>query len=225
MKQFERIIFSLIFVFIGIFRSNGQDVDGKTSFLLAGVSMAIPKNHKLSLYGAYSPTDKTSAFVIWPTFKAGKYFSFTPAYTYLSTKLDNGHHAVESQFLPSVTISIPLAKKWSLTDRNMYFYRLRKDAGDLSFYRNRLGITHRFELFKKQTSVFVHDEIFLNLDNGTVSRNRVIAGGDIKLFKFLTPQLMYMYQTDKVLGNRHLVFFIFTVPLENYSVFNTKKKV
>ncbi|SFH06382.1 DUF2490 domain-containing protein [Pedobacter insulae] len=223
-KQLGNTLLLWACILIGISKSNAQDVDGKTSFILTGVSTDIPKNHKLALYGAYSPTDNTTAFVVWPTLKVNKYLSFTPGYTFLDTKTDNGSHLIENQILASGTVTIPLWDKWAITDRNMYFHRFRKDAGDLSFYRNRLGVTHRFQVAKKQASASLYNEFFLNLDNGSLSRNRIIVSGDIKLTKWLTTQVMYMYQTDKVLGNRQLAFLIITVPLENYGLFNKKNK-
>ncbi|WP_144428893.1 hypothetical protein [Chryseobacterium sp. StRB126] len=50
-----------------------QDIDAKSSFLVAGVSVNIPKNNKLLLYGGYSPTDNIKAIVFQPNFKINKY--------------------------------------------------------------------------------------------------------------------------------------------------------
>lgn len=186
--------------------------------MVAGVSMDIPKNNKLLLYGGYSPTDNIKAFVALPNLKVHPYITLTPGYTYVKVEPENSAAVVENQILAMATVAIPIAKNWTLADRNMYFHRFRKGLDDLFFYRNRLGVIHRATLFKKQVSLFLHDEVFLNLRNGQFTRNRIIFGGDIQLFKWLTPQVMYMYQSDKVLGNRHLGWVIFTVPLENYGV-------
>jgi len=207
------------FLFFCVFQqAQAQDIDGVSSFFVGGVSMDIPKHNKLLLYGGFSPSDKIKAFLVLPNFKINKYLTLTPGYTYVNIDLDNGSKLVEHQFLGMATLAFPIAKNWTLADRNMYFYRFRTDD-DLSFYRNRLGIIHKTELFKKQVSIFLHDEIYLNLDNGRFTRNRVVLGGDIKLLKWLTPQVMFMYQSDRATGNKILGWLIFTVPLENLGIF------
>jgi len=58
--------------------------------------------------------------------------------------------------------------------------------------------------------------VYFGLDNGQFVRNRMVLGSDIKLFKWLTPQVMCMLQSDKGSGNRILGWLVFTVPLENF---------
>lgn len=220
MKVKLKLVSIFIFIISSINYLSSQDIDSKSSFLVAGISMNIPKNNRFLLYGGYSPTDNVKAIVALPNFKINKYLTLTPGYTFVNVKPEGGSTLIEHQILAMATVSVPIVKNWTIADRNMYFYRFRKRLEDLSFYRNRLGITHKTELLKKELSIYLHDEIFLNLDNGVLSRNRIILGGEIKLLKWLSPQLMYMYQSDKVTGNRHLGWIIFTVPLENFGLFN-----
>jgi len=117
-----------------------QDIDGVHSFLVGGVSVSIPKNNKLLLYGGFSSTDNVKAFVALPNFKVNKYLSLTPGYTFVNVEPDNHPQFFEHQLLGIATVSLPLSNKWTLADRNMYFYRFRQNADDLSFYRNRLGL-------------------------------------------------------------------------------------
>lgn len=204
-------------------RLKAQDIDGVHSFMVAGVSMDIPKNNKLLLYGGYSPTDNIKAFVALPNFKVHKYITLTPGYTYVNIQPENGPSVVENQILAMATVAIPVATNWTIADRNMYFHRFRKDLDDQSFYRNRLGVIHKAKLFKKVVSVFLYDEVFLSLDQVQFTRNRAIVGGDIKLLPWLTTQLMYMYQSDKTSGNRNLGWLILTVPLENFGLFKNDR--
>lgn len=199
-----------------------QDIDGVHSFLVGGVSVSIPKNNKLLLYSGVSPTDNVKAFVALPNFKVNKYLSLTPGYTFVNVEPDNQPQFFEHQLLAIATVSLPLSNKWTLADRNMYFYRFRQNADDLSFYRNRLGITHHTEILKKKINLFLQNEFYLSLDNGQFTRNRIITGGEIKLCQWLTTQLMYMYQSDKGRESRHLAWLVVTVPLENFGVFNKK---
>jgi len=202
--------------------SSAQDIDGVHSFLVGGVSINIPNSNKLLLYGGHSPTDNVKAIVALPNIRVNKYITITPGYTNVNVNLEDSPSITEHHLLAMATFAIPIAQKWTIVNRNMYFHRFRKNVDDLSFYRNRVGIIHQTQMLNKQASVFLQNEIYLNIDNGKFSRNRIIAGGDIKLFKWLTPQVMYMYQSDTLLGNRHLAWFIGTVPLENFGVFANK---
>lgn len=198
--------------------------DDVAFYSLNGVSVSIPKKHKLTVYSIYSPTDKVATVLALPTFTINKYFSFTPGYNYLLSKPGNGKTYTENQILPFLTFSYPIAKNWTLVDRNMYHHRFRnQDRPDLAFYRNRLGVVHKLNMFDKPSTVFLHNEIFINTMNGQFARNRVIAGTEIKAFKLLSPQLMYIFQTDKSVGNRNLFLLILTVPLENYGIFKKNK--
>lgn len=213
----KTILFTVFFTFSTHF-FKAQDIDGVSSFLVAGVSMDIAKNNKLLIYGGFSPTDKVKALLVLPNFRINKYLTLTPGYTHVNVDLDNGSTLVENQVLAMATLSFPLAKNWTLADRNTYFHRFRT-GDDSSFYRNRLGVIHKTEVFKKQASIFLHDEAYLSFDNGQFTRNRVILGGDIKLLKWLTLQIMMMYQSDKATGNKILGWLVFTVPLENFGIF------
>ena len=212
------LILFIPFVFVAG-QSEAQDIDGVSSFAVAGVSMNIPKSNKLLIYSGLSPTDHVKAILVLPNFRVHKYITLTPGYTYVNVDPDQGGRIEEHQFLGMATLAIPFAKNWIIADRNMYFHRFRADMHDLSFYRNRLGVIHKTEVFKKQASIFLHDEVYLSLDNGQFTRNRVILGGDIKLLKWFTPQVMLMYQSDKATGDKILAWLVFTVPLDNFGVF------
>lgn len=219
LNPFKTVAFCImLFVFLTQ-HLKAQDIDGVSSFLVAGVSMEIPKNNRMLIYTGFSPTDKVKALLVLPNFKINNYLTLTPGYTYVNVDLDNGSTVKEHQLLAMATLAFPIAKNWILADRNMYFHRFR-NGKDLSFYRKRLGITHKTEVFKKQASIFLQDEVYLSLDNnGQLTRNRIILGSDIKLFKWLTPQVMCMYQNDKVTGNKILGWLVLTVPLENFGIF------
>lgn len=198
----------------------GKAQDDVAFYSLNGVSLSIPNKHKLTVYSIYSPNDKVATLLALPTFTINKYFSFTAGYNYLVSKPGNGKTFTENQLLPHLTVSIPLTKDWTLVDRNMYHHRFRNEGrNDLAFYRNRLGVVHKLNIFNKPSILYLHNEIFVNTMIGKFSRNRIITGTEIKAFKFLSPQLMYIFQTDKGIGNRNLILLILTVPLENYGIF------
>ncbi|MGO1650625.1 MAG: hypothetical protein ACTHXT_14865 [Sphingobacterium sp.] len=90
--------FVIIFILLlGVSRLKAQDIDGVSSFLVAGVSVNIPKKNKLLFYTGYSPTDKIKAFLALPNFRVNKYLTLTPGYTYVNVDMDNGSKLVEHQ--------------------------------------------------------------------------------------------------------------------------------
>lgn len=148
-------VFSIFFLFVSHSPClSAQDIDGVSSFLVSGISMNIPKKNKLLLYTGFSPTDNVKALLVMPNFWVNKYLTLTPGYTHVNVGLDNGSTLVENQLQAMATLSFPIAKNWTIADRNTYFHRFRNDLDDLSFYRNRLGIIHRTEIFKRQVSFF-----------------------------------------------------------------------
>jgi len=153
LKTFKTAALTMMLFAFSAQHLKAQDIDGVSSFLVAGVSMNIPKNNKLLIYGGFSPTDKVKALLVLPNFRINKYLTLTPGFTHVNVDLDNGSTLVENQLLAIATLSFPIAKNWTIADRNMYFNRFRR-GDNLSFYRNRLGVIHKTELFKKQVSVF-----------------------------------------------------------------------
>ncbi|MDQ0068167.1 hypothetical protein [Chryseobacterium lathyri] len=55
-KLLKTVALTVFFTFSTQFLK-AQDIDGVSSFLVAGASMDIPKNNKLLIYGGFSPTD------------------------------------------------------------------------------------------------------------------------------------------------------------------------
>ncbi len=188
-------------------------------FLYTGVSMDIPNNNKFVFYYGYSPSDNFQSLVALPFFKISKNIQFMPGY--MMTKADEYpmFTNVQHHIMPSVILNFKLSKKFTLTDRNMWYHLFLEDAKDVNLYRNRLGLTYHTKLLDKQTDVFVYNELFNNLKNGKFFRNRIILGGSIKVTKWVTPQVWYAYQTENRIEPQHQFYLIFTVPLENFGVF------
>lgn len=61
---------------------------------------------------------------------------------------------------------------------------------------------HKTKLFNKSLTLFVHDEIYLSLKNGDFTKNRVYVGGEYRLFKWIAPQLIYIFQQNKEIKAR-----------------------
>lgn len=147
-------IVRIFILLLGVIRLKAQDIDGVSSFLVAGVGMDIPKRNKLLIYAGFSPTDNVKALLVLPNFKVNKYLILTPGYTHVNVGLENGSKIVENQLLAMATLSFPIAENWTLADRNMYFHRFRNKLDDLSFYRNRLGLSIKQKFLKSRSAFF-----------------------------------------------------------------------
>lgn len=89
-KTFKTAALTMMLFAFSAQHLKAQDIDGVSSFLVAGVSMNIPKNNKLLLYTGISPTDNVKALLVLPNFNITKHLTLTPGYTYVNVDLDNG---------------------------------------------------------------------------------------------------------------------------------------
>jgi len=193
-------------------------------YLHGGFSSSLPGNgNSFVFYYGYSPSDNFQSLIAFPFFKITKHIQFMPGY--MQTKSDNYpmFTNVHHHLMPSVILNFKLSKKFTLTDRNMWYHLFLKNTNDVNLYRNRLGLVYHTQLFKKQTNFTVYDETFWNLNKGNFFRNRVILSASIKAAKWLTPQIWYAYQNENGVLPQNQFYLIMTVPLENYGVFKKKK--
>ena len=128
----------------------------------------------------------------------------------------------EHQIMAYATFTLPISNKLSITDRNMYYYQIKNYASNTSTYRNRIGLNYKIKVKDIPVSLYAHDEIYINLENGKL-RNRVYVGSSVSL-SWLTPQLMYYMQSEKGKNNKHYWMLSLLVPLEKFGFFSGKKK-
>ena len=161
------ILLSVLYgAFFGINTMRAQDADTKKSFLTTGVSINIPKEHSITVYGGVSTSpEHTQIAMAMPNIKINKYISFMPLYVFLKSPQAHSKEAKEHQINAMLTFSLPLDKqnKWILQNRNTYLHRFIVGGEDFDFYRGRLGIVHRAKIFDKSVNFFAHDEIFIDL--------------------------------------------------------------
>lgn len=212
----KNILLSIIFIVYSSLLNAQQDSD----YISAGVSINIPKNHKIAILGGYSPTDNIQMFRIDPNFRINKYLSLSPSYMYRNYYTnENSEHQIMA--IGNLTFPISKNNKWRLSNRSMYAHRFRKQKNNNSFLRHRLGLTYRTSIFNKEFDFHLYDEIYFNLEEKLINRNQISFGTDIKL-PWLTHQILYSYQINKSTPNKHIITFTFIVPLENFGIFNKK---
>ena len=80
------LLSALYGVFFGINTMKAQDADTKKSFLTTGVSISIPKEHSITVYGGVSTSpEHTQIAMVMPNIKINKYISFMPLYVFLKS--------------------------------------------------------------------------------------------------------------------------------------------
>ena len=198
-----------------------QAIDAPHSFVVVGFTANMGNLGKLTTFGGYSPTDNSYIARVLPTFTVNKYISLTPGYAFFQdyeSKSENAEH----QIMAYATFTLPISNKLSITDRNMYYYQIKNYASNTATYRNRLGLNYKIKVKDIPVSLYAHDEIYINLENGKL-RNRVYVGSSVSL-SWLTPQLMYYMQSEKGKTNKHYWMLSLIVPLEKFGFFSGKKK-
>ncbi|NIM99828.1 MAG: DUF2490 domain-containing protein [candidate division Zixibacteria bacterium] len=104
----------------------------------------------------------------------------------------------EEENRPHVNATI----KWrwedlSFKDRSRFEYRIRDGKKNVWRYRNKLSGTLPLKMTGFDIQPYLADEVFIDLDEGKFSRNRLYAGFGAGLMKHLKVDVFYLWQTSK----------------------------
>ncbi len=96
--------------------------------------------------------------------------------------------------------------KWDMygfafEDRNRFEYRAFRYQKDFMQYRNKLTVKLPWKFTQFEIRPYVSDEVFANLKEAYLSRNRFYAGLGYSLNKNLKGEIYYMLQSTKSAGN------------------------
>lgn len=221
----KKIFYSFYLTLLGLFPLTAQDVDTRSSFIITGFSINIPKQHQLTVYRGLSTEKHVHLLMLMSNFKINKTIAFTPSYIFMDSPLGHSKELKQHQFNALVTLSFPLDKqgKWILQTRNGYLHKSIEGGIKEDFYRGRLGVLHKTQIFDKKLNIFAHKEFYVNFKNGNLTRQRIYLGVDFKLLDWLNPQFFYIYQGNQGnLGHDHLLLVGAIIPLENYGFFKSK---
>jgi Protein of unknown function (DUF2490) len=139
------------------------------------------------------PVDERLGFGF--SFKAGKYLTLFPAYTYIRTQPLAGNSFLENRLTFAATLKAPLGK-FSISDRNQFERRYRQPQINSTRYRNRLQLEHPFKLGSTPFTWFIGDEVFYDWSVNHWVRNRFSVGASHKFNKHFTGDLFYLRQND-----------------------------
>lgn len=88
-----------------------------------------------------------------------------------------------------------------LEDRNRLERRIREGAENIWMFRNRLKLGFSIKLTELDVQPYLADEIFVYLDEGEFSRNRVSSGLSGQLMSFLNADIFYLWQSSRASEN------------------------
>jgi len=94
--------------------------------------------------------------------------------------------------------------KWygvKLEDRNRLERRIREKAENIWMYRNRLTLGFSAKLTRLDIQPYLTDEIFVNLDESELYRNRISVGLKGQLRTYLKADISYLWQSSRANEN------------------------
>jgi Protein of unknown function (DUF2490) len=148
------------------------------------------------------------------TFKVGKYVTLAPWYLHIVTRPAEGRKVNENRLNFAATVSVPLGKKLTLTDRNLFERRLRFPT-DSTRYRNRLQVAYPVKVGDTALQLFASEEVFYDWSVERWVRNRFAVGVSRKFNQHFTGDLYYMRQNDGVSrpGDLHVIGVTYRIRL------------
>ena len=106
----------------------------------------------------------------------------------------------ESRYLGLATFTVPLGKKFTLVNRNLYQYENRYSRPNATVVRNRLWLKREVTVAKKKIEPFVSFETFYDFRLKDFARYRTQAGVSHKFNSKFAADFFYVRQNET--GNR-----------------------
>lgn len=109
--------------------------------------------------------------------------------------------AFQPEYRPHINVTLKhVLWGFKLEDRNRLEYRAFDDSKGITRYRNKFTIKYPVKLKGLEIEPYVADEIFADLDDVVLNRNRLYAGFGIKIIKDLKIDVYYLLQSSKSSG-------------------------
>ena len=134
------------------------------------------------------------------TKKINKYVTIGGGYLYRYSNPTFTRKRYESRYLGIATLTVPLNKKWTLVNRNIYQYEDRYSRPNASIVRNRVWLKREVTVAKKKIEPFVSFETFYDFRLKDFARFRTQAGFSHKFNPKFSADFYYVRQDET--GNR-----------------------
>ena len=130
------------------------------------------------------------------TKKINKYVTVGGGYLYRYANPTFVRKRYESRYLGLATFTVPLTKKWTLVNRNLYQYENRYSRPNAGVVRNRLWLKREVTVAKKKIEPFVSFETFYDFRLKDFARFRTQAGASHKFNSKFSADLYYVRQDE-----------------------------
>ena len=141
--------------------------------------------------------------------KLNQHLALYAAYLYLQ----RGKPALEEHtFMPGIILTLPLGP-FTLDDRNLYWYRIRRNNDDFHFYRNRLRLAYHYTIGAATIKPYLYAEVFYLFNRSRLTRNRIAPGFSLDIAKRFNLDISFNRELDYYNGRSNLVFVMSTVEL------------
>ncbi len=134
------------------------------------------------------------------TKKINKFVTVGGGYLYRYSNPTFQRKRYESRYLGLTTSTVPLDKKWTLVNRNLYQYENRYSRPNATVVRNRLWLKREITVAKKKIEPFVSFETFYDFRLKDFARFRTQAGASHKFNSNFSADFYYVRQNET--GNR-----------------------
>ena len=134
------------------------------------------------------------------TKKINKYVTIGGGYLYRYSNPTFTRKRYESRYLGIATLTVPLNKKWTLVNRNIYQYEDRYSRPNASIVRNRVWLKREVTVAKKKIEPFVSFETFYDFRLKDFARFRTQVGFSHKFNPKFSADFYYVRQDET--GNR-----------------------
>lgn len=134
--------------------------------------------------------------------KINKNLSVSAGYLYRYSNATFTQKRYESRYLGIATATLPLGKKFTLVNRNMYQYEDRNSRLDASVVRSRFWLKREITVAKKKIEPFISFEPFYDFRLKNIARYRTQVGFSHKLNSKFSADYYYVRQDETGNGTR-----------------------
>lgn len=128
--------------------------------------------------------------------KFSDYLKLGGGFRYTYAKNQSANTAWKSEYRPIMTALLEFGSdRFKLSSRNRFEYRIPDGAPNRWWYRNLVELDLPLIFAKPEIRPFLADEIFINLNPGDFSENRIFAGFKIKPMERLEGKVYYLRQS------------------------------
>lgn len=130
------------------------------------------------------------------TRKVNKYLSLGGGYIYRVTSATGRNNRYESRYLGIASVTVPLPKKWTIVNRNLYQYENRYSRPNQTTLRSRVGLRKEVTIGGQKIEPFGTVEVSYNATAREIFRYRTQLGVARKFSDKFSADIFYLRQDE-----------------------------